>query len=44
MWHRYLDTPGIMGRDLQKCRDFAASWYGDGLSCASSNVRVLSAL
>ncbi|KAG8527758.1 uncharacterized protein KY384_007912 [Bacidia gigantensis] len=29
MARKYLDTPGVMGRDLQKCRDFAAAWYED---------------
>ncbi|KAL8949128.1 MAG: hypothetical protein Q9222_004739 [Ikaeria aurantiellina] len=28
---RYLDTPGIMGRDLEQCRHFVSSWYGDCL-------------
>ena len=23
--------PGFLGRDLLKCRDFAAKWYGDNL-------------
>lgn len=23
--------PGFLGRDLLKCRDFAAKWYGDKL-------------
>lgn len=27
-----------MGRDLQKCHDFAASWYGGSLSCVASKV------
>ena len=27
-----------MGRDLQQCRDFAASWYGDGLVYENSKV------
>ena len=36
--HRYLDTPGIMGRDLQQCRHFAASWYGDSLDPAVPDV------
>ena len=35
---RYLDTPGIMGRDLLQCRKFAASWYGEGLAFAGSKV------
>ncbi|KAL8658103.1 MAG: hypothetical protein Q9226_001281 [Calogaya cf. arnoldii] len=35
---RYLDTPGIMGRDLQQCRHFAASWYGDRLESAVPDV------
>lgn len=23
--------PGFLGRDLSKCREFAAKWYGDNL-------------
>jgi hypothetical protein len=23
--------PGFLGRDLLKCREFAAKWYGDDL-------------
>ena len=26
---KYLDAPGIMGRDLRKCRYFALVWFGD---------------
>lgn len=41
--HRYLDTPGIMGRDLQQCRHFAASWYGDRLEPVVPDVFAQSA-
>ncbi len=27
-----------MGRDLEQCRKFAASWYGGSLDCVSSEV------
>ena len=27
-----------MGRDLQQCREFAASWYGDSLVYSGSKV------
>ncbi|KAE9372706.1 amidase signature enzyme [Stipitochalara longipes BDJ] len=26
---RAIDMPGFLGRDLLKCREFAAKWYGD---------------
>lgn len=35
---KYLNTPGIMGRDLQQCREFAASWYLDSLVYSGSKV------
>ena len=35
---RYLDTPGIMGRNLLQCRRFAATWYGEDLAFVGSKV------
>jgi len=28
---RAIDMPGFLGRDLSKCREFAAAWYGNDL-------------
>ena len=38
MGARYLDTPGLMGRDLEQCRDFATAWFGDQLMDTPSKV------
>lgn len=29
---KYLDTASFLGRDLEKCREFACNWYGDKLN------------
>ena len=41
---KYLDTLGIMGRDLRKCRYFAEAWFGDSLDAAGYRASQVSSI
>jgi hypothetical protein len=41
-YSRVFDTAGILGRDLKKCRDFAAEWLRAEVLQKNPEVSVIS--
>lgn len=38
--HRQFDTPTLLTRGIENCRDFAAVWYGENLQQTNEKVRL----